>query len=58
MIHPRFALENMRPHSLCESNGGNSDLWGTLLRFLRVMSKNLLFFSEMVGRVGIEPTTN
>jgi hypothetical protein len=58
MIRPRFALEKMRTNSLCESNGGNSDLWGKLLSFLRVTSKNLLFFRELVGRVGIEPTTN
>jgi len=41
-----------------ELNGGNSDLWGKGLSYLRERLKNLLFFSEMVGRVGIEPTTN
>jgi hypothetical protein len=41
-----------------ELNGGNSDLWGNDWSFLRERSKKLLFFSELVGRVGIEPTTN
>jgi hypothetical protein len=31
---------------------------GEVLSFFREVSKNLRFFSEMVGRVGIEPTTN
>ncbi len=59
---PRSAVvkrsKKVKTKSFCYSNGGNSDLWGRLLRFLRVTSKNLLFFSELVGRVGIEPTTN
>ena len=31
-----------------------SDLWGKLWSFLRVTSKNLLFFSKLVGRVATE----
>jgi hypothetical protein len=31
---------------------------GEYFWFLGNDAKNLLFFSEMVGRVGIEPTTN
>jgi hypothetical protein len=58
MIRPRFALEKISTNSLRESNGGNSDLWGKLLSCSQVTSKNFLFFSELVGRVGIEPTTN
>ena len=53
-----FQLQNTKSTINFELNGGNSDLWGRLLRLLKSTSKNLLFFSKMVGRVGIEPTTN
>jgi hypothetical protein len=55
---PAFPQKKVRKSRSRKSNGGNFYLWGELLSLFEIGVKNLIFFSEMVGRVGIEPTTN
>jgi hypothetical protein len=56
VIRGLFAASNNYSTRYRELNGGNFDLWGKNFHFLEAMSKNLLFFSEMVGRVATEFT--
>jgi hypothetical protein len=58
MFRPCFALENGEKEQLLRIEWGKFRSMGETFEVLASDVKNLLFFSKLVGRVGIEPTTN
>jgi hypothetical protein len=55
---PLFCAQRGGKEQILLIKRGEIPIYGEAFEFLASDIKNLLFFSELVGRVGIEPTTN